>query len=524
MKNKLKAAAVASLLALSIGSSSAAAEPQRGGKLSVIVEPEPTSLVAFNTTGGPIIAVSTKVLEGLLTYDFDLTPGPQLAASWSVSADGLEYTFHLRENVRWHDRRDFSSADVAFSILLLKDAHPRGRNTFANVTEVRTPDAHTAVIVLSKPAPYLISALAAGESPILPKHIYEGGKPEANGANSAPIGTGPFKFKEWVKGSHIILERNTDYWDQPKPYIDQLLVKFLPDPGARVAALETGEADLANEVPLGEIERLRTVPRLAIETKGFEYSPGTWRIEFNLENQYLKNLKVRQAIAHAIDRKTILDVAWYGRGVVAPSPVSPFLKRFYDDSVEAYPYDPKKAEQLLDEAGFPRGPDGARFKLIHDYFPYGDGYKRVADYLKPALAKVGIAVTIRSQDFSAWLKRVYTDKDFDFTNHVMTNTFDPTVGLQRYFSSAGYRKGVPFTNAAHYSNPDVDRALDAAAVEPDPQKRAQYLREFQQIVARELPGVNLLSLQPVTVYNKRVVDHTLGATGLSGNFADVYVK
>jgi peptide/nickel transport system substrate-binding protein len=499
------------------------AGPRRGGTVTYLLEPEPTTLVAFNTTGGPTVATSPKVTEGLLTYDFDLTPRPELAVAWGVSEDGLEYTFKLRPGVKWHDGQDFTSADVAFSIQLLKDAHPRGRNTFANVAAVRTPDPLTAVIVLSKPAPFLISALAAGESPIVPRHVYEKGPADANPNNNAPIGTGPFLFKEWVKGSHIIYARNPNYWDPPKPYIDELIVRFIPDAGARVAALETAAVDLAVEIPLSEIARLKALPHLDAEIRGFEYSPGTTRIEFNLDNQYLRNAPVRQAIAHSIDRAAILDAAWYGYGVVAPSPVSPLLPRFYDANVETYPHDPATAEKLLDQAGFPRGANGVRFTLTHDYFPYGDGYKRVADYLRPALAKIGIGVTIRSQDFAAWLKRVYTDKDFDFMNHVMTSTFDPNVGLQRYFSSQGYRKGVPFTNAAHYANPEVDRLLEAASVETDPVQRKRYLDQFQETVARDLPGVNLVSVQQTTLYNRRVVNHTTGATGLSSNFADVYV-
>ena len=497
--------------------------PKYGGTLTLLVEPEPTSLVAFNTTGGPTVATSPKVTEGLLTYDFDLTPKPELATAWSISEDSLRYTFHLRPGVKWHDGRDFTAADVAFAIGLVKDVHPRGRNTFSNVTAVLTPDPLTAVLVLSNPAPYLLYALAAGETPIVPRHIYEGTQADANPNNNAPIGTGPFRFKEWVRGSHILYERNPDYWDQPRPYIDQLVVRFIPDASSRVAALETGDVDLAAEIPLSELARLGALPHLGIEYRGYEYSPGTTRIEFNLDHPHLRDLRVRQAIAHAIDRRVILQTAWYGYGVEAPSPVSPLLTRFYDASVEKYPFDPAKAERLLDEAGLPRGQDGIRLRLTHDYFPYGDGYKRVADYLKPALSKIGVAVTIRSQDFTAWLKRVYTDKDFEFTNHVMTNMFDPNVGLQRYFSSAGYRKGVPFTNAAHYANPQVDRLLTAAGVEADPQRRREQLNSFQQIVARDLPGINLVSVRQSTVFNRRVVDFTTGATGVSSSFARVFL-
>nr|WP_294501799.1 ABC transporter substrate-binding protein [uncultured Rhodopila sp.] len=500
-----------------------AATPRQGGTLTLMIEPEPTSLVCFNTTGGPIIAVSSKVTEGLLTYDFDLTPRPELATEWQISEDNLRYTFRLRPGVKWHDGGEFTSADVAFSIALAKQSHPRGRNTFSNVTEISTPDKLTAVLVLSHPAPYLLYALAGGETPIVPRHIYEGTQADANPNNNAPIGTGPYRFREWVRGSHAVYVRNPDYWDKPRPYIDTLVVRFIPDASARVAALETGDVDLAAEIPLSELARLGSLPTLGIEYRGFEYTPGTTRIEFNLDHPALRDLRVRQAIAYAINRKVVLQTAWYGYGLEAPSPVSPLLPKFYDASVESYPFDLAKAERLLDEAGYKRGPDGVRLRLTHDYFPYGDGYRRVADYLKPALAKIGIAVTIRSQDFAAWLKRIYTDRDFEFTNHVMTNVFDPTVGLQRYFHSAGYRKSVPFTNAAHYSNPEVDRLLEAAAVEADPQRRHDQLDAFQQIVSRDLPGVNLVSVRQSTVYNRRVVDFTTGATGISGNLAGVYL-
>lgn len=220
--------------------------PQRGGTLNFLVDPEPPVLLAIAHTAGPTTKVTAKTNEGLLAYDFDLNPKPQLATSWEVSADGLTYTFHLRDGVKWHDGVPFTSADVQRSILLLKQYHPRGRNTFANVDRVETPDDLTAVIVLTKPAPYLLTAFAAQESPIVPAHIFPADTdPATNPAVNAPIGTGPFVFKEWVRGSHIVYERNPDYWDTGKPYIDQLVVRFIPDPGARAAALETGRSTSA---------------------------------------------------------------------------------------------------------------------------------------------------------------------------------------------------------------------------------------------------------------------------------------
>ena len=172
---------------------------QNGVTLTVLVEPEPPTLVALTNCGDPSMLVSAKITEGLLAYDFDLNPRPQLATAWQVSVDQREFTFSLRRGVRWHDGAPFTSRDVASSIALLREVHGRGRSTFANVAEVRTPDPHTAVIVLSRPAPFLLYAMAASESPITPAHLYDGGSAGANPNGGAPIGTGPFVFREWIR-------------------------------------------------------------------------------------------------------------------------------------------------------------------------------------------------------------------------------------------------------------------------------------------------------------------------------------
>ncbi|WP_035341659.1 MULTISPECIES: ABC transporter substrate-binding protein [unclassified Dickeya] len=526
MNNKSLFAAL--LVAASLfGVTSQAAEtaPKRGGTLNFLVEPEPPVLTSLVNSGGSVIKVNAKVIEGLLNYDFNMKPTPQLATSWSVSPDGKQYTFHLRQGVKWHDGKDFTSADVAFSILTVKKYNSRGQGTFANVTDVKTPDPYTAVVELSQPAPYLISAFSANEAPIVPKHLYDGTDIRTNPYNTAPVGTGPFIFKEWVRGSHIVYERNPNYWDQPKPYVDRLVVKFIPDAATRLIAFETGALDLGSEspVPLNELDRVKKNPRLAIETGGYGYGPTQTRIEFNLDNQYLKNLKVRQAIAHSINRDVLRNVVWYGYAVNSPTPITPELAQFHDSAPSPYPFDVKKAEQLLDEAGFPRQADGIRFRLVHDYMPYGDGFKRVAEYLKSALAKVGIEVTIRSQDFATYVKRVYTDRDFEFTNHSISNLFDPTVGVQRLYWSQAFKPGVAFGNGSHYANPEVDRLLEQAAVETDPAKRVEEFRAFQRIVAQELPDINLLQLKRLTIYNTRVHNQLTDIQGANGSLAEIWL-
>ncbi|MGY5776301.1 ABC transporter substrate-binding protein [Rhizobium sp. LEGMi135b] len=527
--NHLLLLSTAATLLPSFAARAAEPTPARGGTLNFIVEPEPPTILALAHTAGGTQKISPKVTEGLLTYDFGLTPKPQLATEWSVAPDGLTYTFKLRPNVKWHDGKPFTSADVAYSIELLKQVHPRGRGSFANVIAIDTPDPLTAIFRLSKPAPYLLKALYAAESPIVPKHIYEGveiADVPTNPNGSAPIGTGPFIFRQWVRGSHIILERNPDYWDAGKPYLDQIVVRFVPDGAARAAGFETGELDLGgdNPIPLADLERIKALPNIGIDSRGYETKGDQTQLILNLDNEYLKDVRVRRAIAHAIDLGVILNTVWYGYGHVSPTPISTFLPQYLDTSIKPYAFDLKAAEQLLDEAGYKRNGSGNRFSLRLTHNSYNEGFKRVAEYLKQNLARIGIDARIDSYDFSTYIQKVYTERAFDLTAEYLGNQFDPTLGVQRIYWSKNFKLGLPFSNASHYQNPEVDRLLETASVEVDEAKRKQEFNDFQKIIADELPVINLIALENVTVFNKRVKNHTTGAEGVQSNFADVYIK
>ena len=183
---------------------------------------------------------------------------------------------------------------------------------------------------------------------------------------------------------------------------------------------------------------------------------------------FFKNLKVRQAVAHTIDRELLIKTVVYGYGTVCYSPIAPGLKEFHDPTPSPYKLDLKKAEALLDEAGFPRGANKVRFKVPLDYNPIGDESRRACEFMRSALGRIGIAVEVRAADPSAFVKRVYTDREFDFTYNGHSNLFDPTVGVQRIYWSKNFKKGVPFSNGSHYDNPKVDALLEGAAVENDP--------------------------------------------------------
>jgi peptide/nickel transport system substrate-binding protein len=513
-------ASAAVMLSVLLGAHATNAQPKPGGTLRFVMKYEPPTLAAINNSSTP--TTSPKIFDGLVTYDDDLKPLPQLATAWEVSPDGLEYRFKLREGVKWHDGKPFSSADVAFSILRLKQAHPRGRGTFANVQAVETPDPTTAVIKLSKPSPFLLIALGPSESPMVPRHLYENVDPAAPPGPQLHIGTGPFVLKEWVRGSHAVLERNPDYWDKPKPYLERMVIRFMPDAAARSAAFEAGDLDLGGlaPVPLADMERFKTDPRFVVDTRSFAYSGNQNQLLFNLDSEPMKNRKLREAVAHALDLDAIVGTVFYGYALPSPSPVSAALKTFNNPEVKARKFDLALANRLLDEAGLPRGPNGMRISLRLTYNPFLD--PRLADFVRQSLRRVGIDANVQNYEFAAYVKAVYTDRAFDMTLESLVNAFDPTVGVQRVYWSKNFRIGLPFSNASHYESAEADRLLEAAAVENAPEKRRQLFFDFQNVVHADIPSVDLVSPLEIIIADKRLRNYATGAEGLGSNFADVY--
>jgi peptide/nickel transport system substrate-binding protein len=512
-----------------VESSNATAETATDGKgtITAVINPEPPTLVSFSNTAGTSVTVSSKVLEGLLEYDHDLTPRPQLATAWKVSPDGLEYTFNLRKGVKWHDGKPFVAADAAFSILLSKRYHPRGTATFAHLSAAEAVDANTLRLKLSKPAPYLLLALAAGETPILPSHLYQADSAVQNPLNAAPIGTGPFRFKQWERGSHIIYERNPAYWQKGKPHVDTLIFRVVPDIAARLNGFQNKSFDIgeSSPIPLSEVPNLAQSPFLATTTAGYEDNAVFAILEFNLERVVFQKAEVRQAIAHAVSREQIRNIAFYGFATPSVSPVSKTsFPRFHLDAKDPYPYDIDRSNKLLDAAGYPRQGNGHRFEVTLHANPFNEGFKRTAHYIRSALARVGINVTVREQDPGSYVRSVYTDREFDFTVSGVSTMFDPTVGLQRIYWSKSFNRQVPWSNANKYQNPEVDQLLEAAAIEVDVARRADLFKRFQAIVIKDVPSISLVEIQNVTVYNKRIDGFNLTAAGLRGNIADLQVK
>jgi peptide/nickel transport system substrate-binding protein len=499
-----------------------AQEPQRGGVLTAIHWPEPTVLNSAINSGFAAAFISSKIFEGLVEYDREGKPQPQLAESWDVSPDGLTVTFHLRAGVKWHDGTDFTAEDVKFSIAVWKRYHSRGRLIYANVTQVDTPDPLTVVLHLTAPAPALMSSLNSFTSPVMSKHAYEGTDIPTSPANYKPIGTGPWVFKDWQRGSHIILERNPNYWQVGKPYPDRLVVRYLPDAATRSAVLETGEVQFGAQspIPLSDVKRLSQKPNLGMTTDGYEYFAPIVTMQFNNAKPPFDNALVRKAVAYAINRDLIVRNVWFGLGKVATGPVSSKSK-YYTKDVETYPYDPKKAEALLEQAGYKKDADGVRLRLTYEVSPLGSEYLRLGEVLKQQLARVGIQIELRTQDSASSSRRLYTDYDFQFFTAYIGTYADPQLAV---YWSKNIVKGVPFSNASHYSNPEMDRLLEAVQVENDAQKRMDEFHQIQKIAAHDLPILPLFELEQLTIFDKKVHDHTTTFDGPFSNLANIWIE
>ena len=490
----------------------AASAQKRGGTLVMLVQPEPPTLAAYLSTSGPIGQVATKVYEGLLEYDFDLKPVPGLAESWKVGADGKTVTFKLQKGVRFHDGTPLTSADVKFSVLeVLRKVHPRGAITFRDITDIETPDEHTVVFTLQNPAPYLMMALSGYESPIVPKHLFEGTDVKNSKYANAPIGTGPFKFVEWQRGQYMRLDRNPDYWRKGRPYLDRIVARFMTDSATRSAALEKGEAHLGGfgAIPYSDVRALEKLPHITATTRGYEMSSPIVELDFNTKRAPFDKVKVRQAVSYAISRKFVIDNVWFGFGKPATGPISSnfAITSLYTPEVKSYnvPNGVEIAGRLLDEAGLKRGPDGVRLEIVHDLTPYGEEWQRFGEYVQQVLAEIGIKATLRYEDVPTWLRRLYTDYDFQLTSNWIQGLADPVIGVHRLYHGNQIRPGTVFVNLTRWSSPRTDQLMDQATVEPNAKKRAALYRSSSSSSwrRRRSRGCTSSTSSPCTTSNSR---------------------
>ena len=473
---------------------------QSGGSLVFLVQPEPPTMAGYVSTSGPIGLLGPKIYDGLFDYDNDGKMIPVLAESVDMSEDGKTVTFNLRKGVTWHDGEPFTSADVQFTIMdVLKKVHPRGPNSFKEVSSIDTPDAHTVVLNLDNPA-------------------------------NNPVGTGPFKFTEWKKGQYIRLDKNESYWKEGRPYIDRIVGRFIPDASTRASAMEKGEVLYAAYNAVSNVEAVRLnkeKDNISITTDGYSMINPMALIEFNTKEGPFTDAVVRRAISTAIDRQFMLDTIFFGYGNPATSALSSnFAATGLHAKMPHYPAngDVAAANKMLDDAGYKKDSDGVRMKAMFDLIPYGEDWKRGGQYIQQVLGEIGIQVELRYEDVPTWLKRIYHNYDFEMNLNYFYQLADPVLGVHRHYGTNMIRKGTHFVNSSRYSNAGLDALLGAGMKEPNAESRSAIYLEIQNILARDMPVVNLFELEFLTVYNTKLKGAYGSAMGAYSSFGDAYLE
>ena len=523
MNSLFKSLATATALASMLVTNAVAQQPVTGGTLISVLFQTPRHLNPAVQSGVVTGAPGAQLFAAPIRYDEDWTPQPYLAESWETSADGLTVTLNLVKHAVFHDGQPITSEDVAFSVDTIKANHPF-KSMFAPVIAVETPNAHTAVLKLSQPHPALMLAMSSQLMPIIPKHIYgDGQDPKTHPQNSENVvGSGPFKLVEFKRDEHVILERFDKFFMPGRPYLDRIVMRIIKDQSAASIGLENGELHLAPFMnTVRNINRMKKNDSLTVTPEGYAAIGALDWLAFNTVEGPTANPKVRQAIAYAIDKDFIREAIMLGTADEAKTGIHPGSP-FYTGEVNGYDLDLDKARALLDEAGMTKDADGTRFALTIDFgWP---SMKPQAEYIKAALKKVDIDVSVRaSPDFPTWAKRV-GGHDFQMTMDTVFNWGDPAIGVHRTYQSSNIKKGVIWSNTQQYKNARVDELLEMAGKEPDADKRKALYKAFQEITAQDLPVYWINTLPYHTIYSNKVGNPPLGIWASSSPMDLIYLN
>lgn len=493
----------AGLLSVMVWSTACRSIPETSGVPATLVlaqGDDPGALNPAVTTAGATHAITDHIFNGLVGLDEQLRPIPELAERWSVEDGGRTYRFHLRPGVRWHDGMPFTSEDVKFTFEeALVKYHSRTRAALEGLLEgVDTPDPLTAVVRLRRPYGALLQRLDVVEASIISAHQYRDADLLSGAPTRHPVGTGPFRFVSYAPGDRIVLERHDGYFRRGLPHLDRVVFRILPNPVSAVAALESGEVDFVASVPGADVARLRASSALAV-VPGRGSGGGSACQDVlipNVTRPPFSDVRVRRAVAHALDRQFIADRVYFSQGRAATGPISHLLAWAYTPDVRQYRHDQREAQRLLDSAGWRPAASGQRFAVT---FTHASQHQRLAQVVREQLKAVGIHVALQTLDFNAQVDQVFVRKSFDLGLASFCNGADPDVGVRRVYVSSNIGP-FPFSNGAGYRNARVDQLFDQAARLADRDARRRTYIEIQQLLAEDVPYFWLIDAETLRAY------------------------
>ncbi len=482
-----------------------AGQPKRGGILKVGLQADPTSLDPQKTSLTALFHVTEHIYSMLVRLKPDLTVEPDLAEKWDISADGKTYTFTLRKGVKFHSGKPLVAADVKYTFDRLVDKATASPNAtlLAPAESVAAPNETTVVITLKTADASFLTNLVAPATAIINKDAVD----KYGDLTKNADGTGPFKFKEYVPNTRVVLERNPEYFEAGKPYVDGIEMTIASDDTARTAAVKTGTVDFIEYAPLKDIPSLKTDTSLSLAG---DQNTNIRFVGLNVTRKPYNDLKVRQAIALAVDREAVLGPAVFGFG----TPTLEIFPPGYWAGLGTKPpnADIAKAKQMLADAGYPSGFNTTILSWSQYSF-----LSNAAVVFQEQLKQIGISADINLEENAAFIKD-YLDNNFDLTVSGTSAYVDPN---DIYFRNFG--TGQP-SNAVRYSNPKADELIAAGVATTDQAKRKQVYQQLQQLLLDEAPWINLYIAQQFEAMKTYVKGYTHIPTGTNYTLKDVWLE
>jgi peptide/nickel transport system substrate-binding protein len=469
------------------------------GTVVMLIESSPTNLDPRIGTDAQSERIDELLFDGLVERDNNFQPVPALAERWD-HPDPLTWVFHLRSGVHFSDGRTLTAKDALWTLNSMRDGTIVSAKTgaYAKVASVEAPDSATLLVRLKSPDPALLWNLSGGAFGVVP---VGSGKDFARQL----VGSGPFRLVSEEQDKEVVLDRSPSSWHPPAG-VDRVRFAVVPDAITRALQLRKGSADIAlNSLTPDMVGALtRDLKLQALK------SPGTVLayFGFNLQDPLLRDLHVREAMALAINRPLIIQTLLGGMARPAES-VLPTNQWSYDSTLSERPYDPVKARELLDKAGYRIGKDGVRFHL-NMKTSTDEGTRLLAAVLQQQMRDVGIALDLRSYEFATFYADVTHGAFQVYSLRWIGGNEDPDIFRYAFLSGSTPPQGA---NRGRYENPEVDRLIARASSAPDQEQRRQDYIEIQKILAHDLPAINLWYLDNVAVVNRRVGGMTLSPSG-----------
>ncbi|UCB47460.1 MAG: ABC transporter substrate-binding protein [Spirochaetota bacterium] len=489
-----------------------------------------------DVTDGESIQRMDNIFEGLVEYQrYTTEVKPALATSWEMSKDGKEIVFKLRRGVKFHDGTPFNADAVVFSFARQYDPnHPYNQYgewaywgyMFYDVDRMEKIDNYTVKLVLKRPNASIMTSLAMFTVNIVsPANAKKWGED----AFRNPVGTGPFKFVEWVKDDHITLVANEDYWRE-RPKLDQLIFKVIPDPSARLLALEVGEVQGIEYPNPADFKRIKANKNLVLRSEpgmnvgymamnsGYGYKDknknGKRDADEPLEktpgyHEALTKVKVRKAIQHAIDKKAIVDHIYMGTASVAKNGMPPFMLG-YNDAIEDFKYDPELSKRLLREAGYPNGFEVTLYVMPVSR-PYMFDPPKIGEAIQGYLGAVGIKVNFYQVDWGTYLQETEAGKHQMCLLGWSGDNGDPDNFLNVLYGPNAANIGAS-GNYSFYSDREAQKHLDEALLTYDVNERAKHYKIVQEMLHEDAGWVYLAHSNQSLVFNKNVRGYVLHPT------------